>query len=253
MHTSQISTVTEPVIVTNHYTDIPKDSYLENQLITINKLVGFGQPILLLCTKIIQGYRPQNTFDLKITLANELQIFTEKCQNINLQNTNISIAKYVLVNTLQDIFIDKDIEFDTTVHKQLLSEPFNELLQELLKAPKENIELLELIFICYKFGFRDNYLIDHHVAFDHIEQIYNAIRETNGGISKKLYSPTLKISNSKNPASKKKNNYKFLLLITIVSLLIVIISNVLLIQNLTLLNTHIKTGLTNITKAYEHG
>jgi type VI protein secretion system component VasF len=253
MQNPQLSTVIEPTISTNVYTSVLKDSYFEDQSTASNQLINYGQPILLLCTKIIQGYSPNNNFELKITLANEIKIFTEKCKANNIPHATIAVAKYVLLSTIKDIFIDKDIEFDTTDHKHLLSAPFSELLLDLLKTPSENIELLELIFICYKFGFRDNYIIDHHIAFDHLDLIYHAIRKTTGNVSKNLFYSTKQISNTQNKIHVKKTFPKFFLFLGIVAFSCLLISNLLLIHHFILLNNQVTIGLNSLITDHQNG
>ena len=56
-------------------------------------------------------------------------------------------------------------------------------IDEKIKEIEENIELLELIFVCYKLGFTDNDKIEQQARFEHVEHIYYSIIKTKGEIS----------------------------------------------------------------------
>ncbi len=250
MHSSQLSKIIEPILLNSPQIIDLKSSYLENKLGASNNLLNFGQPILILCTKIIQGHPPKEISILKLTVKHEINIFINKCKASRINSFDISIAHYVLISTVKDILTDKDIEFDTLEHKQLLNEPFVDILACLLKSPQEYIELLELLFICYKFGFKDNYLIDHYLALENQNQIYSAIRQIKGKISKNLYDTPTQIAPVK--VTTHKSNFRLCFLLGIISLFSIITASILINQNINLINHQVTAGLNNITQYLQY-
>ena len=244
MNSSQLSEITEPVSSNNSQVVNFKNSYLTDKLTNSNNLLKFGQPILILCAKIIQGNLPQEISIFKLTVTNEINIFINKCKSAEINNLSVSLAKYILINTIKDILIDQDIEFDLLEHKTSLKNSFSESLCAILKEPHNNIDLLELLFICYKFGFKDNYLIEHHIALEQQNQIYLAIRSVKGKISKKLYDIPMKDLYLESIPNRKTFRYCSILLV--VGLLGIFFTVTSFHQNINLINYQVEKGISKI-------
>ncbi|NQY41884.1 MAG: DotU family type IV/VI secretion system protein [Legionellales bacterium] len=244
MNNSQLSEITEPVSANNSQIVNLKNSYITNKLTNSNALLKFGQPILILCAKIMQGNLPQELSIFKLTVTNEINIFINKCKSAKINNLSVSLAKYILINTIKDILIDQDIEFDLMEHKTLLKDSFSENLNSILKEPHKNIDLLELLFICYKFGFKDNYLIEHNLALEQQNQIYFAIRSVKGNISKNLYDIPMNNINLESTPSKKTFKYSSILLV--VGILGIFITTISFHQNINLINYQVEKGISKI-------
>lgn len=246
MQSSKIIKNIEPVINSTSLVIENEFSYLPDKFSTSNKLLNLGQPILLLCTKIIQGYYPNEIYILKNNIIRELKIFTDKCNDHNIDKQTSSIALYILSNTTRDILASKNIEFDITEYLESLLEPFSDILNKILKEIEENIELLELIFVCYKLGFTDNDKIEQQARFEHVEHIYYSIIKTKGEISEDIYdeAPERKLL----PSSSRINNSstKIYSFIGLTSLCIILVGWILLGQHYDIVSQQFHITLDNI-------
>jgi type VI secretion system protein ImpK len=169
--------------------------------------------------KHIKSYR--NIKKLQSELIHEIEIFqqnaTLNCSHSEYANEYISVARYAICVTLDDIIADTPWGSHGAWEKYNLLAAFNQasisrdsffiILERLVRDPDIYIEVMEFMYICLSLGFKAHH---NRTTFsqEQLEQIINAlykrIRAYRGNFSKILSPYQIKPRAHKNHANGKK-------------------------------------------------
>jgi len=187
--THKLKDINFPLSKTLVHSAVSRSTYSPNNLIAI------AEPMLLLCSRLLQGYPPNNKNDFHLAVSHELHVFSSQCKLRKIENSTIDIAKRILTGTINNILAEQKIEAqkvhpspEPTIHQ----EPIYTIIEWLICQPTEHIDLIELIYLCFKFGYlaeKENFLeADQKIKRECIDNLYSTIRQCKGEISKRLYS-----------------------------------------------------------------
>ena len=167
---------------------------------TVNSLVAASDPLFNTLNTFTEN--PYNlTFkQLHNNLIDEIEQFQETANKHCYAQEAIVLGCYALCATVDE----RLTKVSTEIHTQPISlidtfqfdinnmEEFATLLAHLCEHAKENLALLELLYICLSLGFRD-YLLKNGLASQHLDaltnRIYEHIRYYKGAVNKKLVIP----------------------------------------------------------------
>jgi type VI secretion system protein ImpK len=126
---------------------------------------------------------------LKNTIIERIRLFERKAQDLGVEQETVFWARYVLCTAIDETVLStpwgnqsvwRDQSLLVTLHKEASGgEKFFQLLQKLLQNPANNIELLELMYICLSFGFEGRYrpLPDGYAQLQTLrDNLYHTIR-----------------------------------------------------------------------------
>ncbi|MCK9337427.1 MAG: type IVB secretion system protein IcmH/DotU [Arcobacteraceae bacterium] len=165
-----------------------------------NALVVFAKPIFKKIDILLKTYSISNIHEIHDELVDLIDQFTIKAESNKIINSQVYIARYLLCTFLDEListtFWGKNQEWS---HNSLLvyyyketygGEKFFQLLNKLLVAPAENINLLEFMYICISLGFEGKYRIQAKgkMELDMIrENLYKQIKITSLKNNTKFY------------------------------------------------------------------
>ena len=148
----------------------------------------------------------QNSYDLgsldevKNTLIQEIEYFTNAAGKKGIENSQVMLARYILCTFCDELicttYWGKDNNWANT---SLLGHFYNEtyggdkffqILEQLLRAPAKYLDLLELMYICLSLGFEGKYRIQNRgkMELDSIrESLYRQMKMMQIRESKNFY------------------------------------------------------------------
>jgi type VI secretion system protein ImpK len=183
-----------------------QESKLAGQFSAINPLVTAAMPLLVLMifVKKIHPAEPVSIRELQDDLVNELLSFIEAAYQEKYPQRTILAAKYCLCTALDEAVLATPWGHSSAwPHQTLLSilqketwggERFFIILEEMVKLPKQNLHLLELLYIILSLGFEGKYYKEEPTVRDEIRHgLFNVITPYREQLDQYL-SPSLKIA-----------------------------------------------------------
>ena len=135
----------------------------------INQLEKAASRLIPLLITIKNSQSHPNPEQLRNKLINELNDFKQRAHAILEQPEKVTQASYVMCTVLDEAAMNTPWGHESnwsqhnllaTFHNEVMGgERFFTLLQGLGKNPKENIELLELMYVCLSLGYEGSYRI----------------------------------------------------------------------------------------------
>lgn len=165
-------------------------SYYRSQLLTpnyaINSLIACAAPLIILNNKL----KTLSTFDnlhlLYQQLEHEINAFVTKAQNRSYPTEAIMLAQYILCIILDETILTSPWgrEWQThtllsTFYKEASNERFLQVVERILEKPNSHLELLELVYLILRLGYRGeqiNAQITQEKISELVDQIYQVIR-----------------------------------------------------------------------------
>lgn len=135
----------------------------------INKLVSASMPLLLLMIRLKQTeqVRPHQVIDLRRQVITEIMAFVERANKLHCSPRLVLAARYCLCTALDEVALATPWGNESAwSHQTLLSivqketwggERFFIILEEMAKAPEDNLPLLELLYMILSLGFEGKY------------------------------------------------------------------------------------------------
>lgn len=173
-------------------------SRILNANVDINLLVAAAAAIFPVLSKLTEIIEQPDVDALQQMLVHEVKVFETNAQNANFQAEKILIARYILCTTVDEIILSTVWGKETWLPYKLLitfqresdgDERFFTILERLAESPQQNIELLELIYICLSLGFQGKYRFSDSGKNQLeliIEDLYQKIRWQRGELEKSL-------------------------------------------------------------------
>jgi len=138
----------------------------------INSLENAASRLLPLLITIKNGKNNPDPDTLRNELIRELEAFKEKAREILEDSRQVTKASYVMCTVLDEAVMNtpwghrsswSQRNLLTTFHNEVAGgERFFSLLKGLGRNPRENIQLLELMYVCLSLGYEGAYRIAHN-------------------------------------------------------------------------------------------
>lgn len=177
----------------------------------INSLVAAAAPIFSILKKLRHTQKNFSLDKLQDILIHEIQAFESNAQRHDYPYDTILIARYAICATLDEVIM-RTAWGDEWSEKTLLSafqtehlgsDGFFTLLERLLQAPKQHIDLLEFMYACLSLGFTGKFKeyknenetqdeLENEPEIDTdalIDKLYHTIREQRGDFRRALSPP----------------------------------------------------------------
>jgi len=132
-------------------------------------------------------------------LAGEVSQFETRAQGAGMSPETVFTARYVLCTTIDEFVLSTPWGATSIFHNQSLlrvfhketggGDKFFQLLDQLLRDPARNIDLLELMYVCLALGFQGRYRVERDGSnkLEAIrENLYRTIRNQRGDIEEAL-------------------------------------------------------------------
>ncbi|WP_347330423.1 type IVB secretion system protein IcmH/DotU [Marinimicrobium locisalis] len=168
----------------------------------LNPLVSAADTLLAVHSKVRQSARHPDVAGLYRQLTQEIRQFEGKAREQGLPPETVLAARYILCSVLDEAVLNTPWGSDSPwAQRTLLSafhnetsggEKFFQILDRMNQAPSQNLDMLELMYLCLSLGFEGRYRLANR-GRDVLEQIkddvYRTIRRYRGEHERSL-SPT---------------------------------------------------------------
>ncbi len=165
-----------------------------------NLFITLATPLFKHMDHLLHTYDVGDVGGVHTLLTQEIETFNQNAALQNLDNSQVSVTRYLLCTFLDELicttYWGKDNDW---AHGSLLShffretyggEKFFQLLTKLLASPANNIHLLEFMYVCISLGFEGKYRIQTKgkMELESIrDNLYKQIKTVHGRQSKKFY------------------------------------------------------------------
>jgi len=158
------------------------DSYYRSQLINtniaINPLIAAALPILALVTRLEKATLLSDHDVLLTNLTHEIKAFEHKTQIQGYRSNTITTARSALCYMLDEVI---------KWHEQCNSESFFTLLEQAMQNPADNLDLLELFYLCLNLGYKGQEpKYTEYELTTLMDRLYSIIRQKRGELNKHL-------------------------------------------------------------------
>ena len=168
----------------------------------LNPLVSAASPLLWLAARLNESAAPADVRAFRESILEEIRRFEAAAMTRGIPNRSTLVARYALCATIDDIILNTSwaghAQWATGGLVSLLygetwgGERFFEILRQLVHAPDENIDVLELQAVCLAIGFVGKYRVmeDGHNALARLRaELYRIIRRVRGSYERDLAPP----------------------------------------------------------------
>ncbi|MDP4025136.1 type IVB secretion system protein IcmH/DotU [Methylobacterium sp. NEAU 140] len=165
----------------------------------LNPLVSVASPLLWLAARLNESAAPADVRTFRDRILDEIRRFEAAAMAKGVPNRAMLVARYALCATIDDIILNTawagHAHWATGSLVSLLygetwgGERFFELLQQLVHAPDENIDVLELQAVCLAIGFVGKYRVmeDGQNLLNRLRaELYRIIRRVRGSYERDL-------------------------------------------------------------------
>ncbi len=132
-----------------------------------NQLTEAATTLLAMIAQLKQLHESCNLARLQKEIVKEIQSFEKHALRLDLPNNQILVARYIMCSTLDEFILNlpfahgnnwKMYSLLSLFHQDTAGgEKFFNILEKLVQDPAENLNLLELIYICLSLGFQGKY------------------------------------------------------------------------------------------------
>ncbi len=177
----------------------------------LNPLVNAAATLLAVFSKTREALNHPNVGSLHQQLDREIKTFDIKARHAGVKEDTVMIARYLLCTILDEAVLNTPWGAESawnqrtllgTFHKETAGgEKFFAILDRLRNSPAENIEVLELIYICLSLGYEGKYRVVAR-GRDQLEQLrddlFYIIRSYRGEYERSLSPCWQGLTNSRN-------------------------------------------------------
>ncbi len=180
----------------------------------LNPLVNSASTLLAVFSKTRESLSHPNVGSLHQQLEREIKAFDMKARSAGVKEDTVMIARYLLCTILDEAVLNTPWGAESawnqrtllgTFHKETAGgEKFFAILDRLRNTPAENIDALELIYICLSLGYEGKYRVVAR-GRDQLEQLrddlFYIIRSYRGEYERALSPCWQGLANSRNTLS----------------------------------------------------
>lgn len=181
----------------------------------LNPLVNAASTLLAVFSKTRESLSHPNVGSLHQQLDREIKEFDMKARNAGVKEDAVLIARYLLCTILDEAVLNTPWGADSAWNQRTLlglfhketagGEKFFAILERLRSSPAENIDVLELIYICLSLGYEGKYRVIAR-GRDQLEQLrddlFYIIRSHRGEYERSLSPCWQGLANGKNTLLK---------------------------------------------------
>lgn len=166
--------------------------------LTVNRLVALCSPLLLMITELPNQITLPNLKELHKICCKEIKTIENKATQIGYSSPIILATRFYLSALIDELIVNtawgKKSEWNaislikTFQRENNANERFFEILKHEKQNPNENIDVIELAYICLKLGFQGKYRQskDKTILKAIINDTYQLIQQIRGEFSKKI-------------------------------------------------------------------
>lgn len=166
--------------------------------IDINPLIAAAAALFPLLHKLTETKHYENLDELQQMLVHEIKAFEIKAQNMECRTEKILIARFILCSAIDEAILNTSWGKNqweryklliTFHHESWGGEHFFLILERLAENIPLNIDLLELIYICFSFGYQGKYRIINNgkeQLANLVDELYQQIKWQRGELRKNL-------------------------------------------------------------------
>lgn len=164
-----------------------------------NPLIAAGTPLIALAGGLRTVLAQQETGRLRRIIVEELRRFQSRTRESNIGDEEIRYGHYALCALLDEVILSTPWGVSAGWGKQTLVATFHnevvsgdrmfEVVDALEARPGRSPALLELMYVCFSFGFEGRYRLERGGASKLLqlrERLYNAIRNLRGPVERAL-------------------------------------------------------------------
>jgi len=177
----------------------------------LNPLVNAAATLLAVFSKTRESLSHPNVGSLHQQLDREVKAFDTKARNAGVKEDTVMVARYLLCTILDEAVLNTPWGAESAWNQRTLlgifhketagGEKFFAILDRLRNSPAENIEVLELIYICLSLGYEGKYRVVAR-GRDQLEQLrddlFHIIRSYRGEYERSLSPCWQGLSDSRN-------------------------------------------------------
>ena len=200
---------------------------------TLNPFITAATPLLTLMSQIKYSQKPPNVETIRKNAIGEIKLFEEYLLKFKYNPRTILAARYCLCTAVDETVLSTNWGTKSIWSQQSLlslfhketwgGERFYIILENMIKDPRHNSEITELLYLLLSLGFEGKYFNKGKVIRDEIRtRLFQHIRHTRGKITRTL-SPQWKDHKSFQNNQHKRSAIKRLLISTGAILLSIII------------------------------
>lgn len=164
----------------------------------INKLITAADPMLTLATKLRKVKAPADPALLHQNLCHEIKAFENKAQTLGYNSQLVLAARYALCALLDELITLnlwegvawKPFLLIETFHKEVWdNDRFFLILERSLQDPAAHLDLLELMYVCLRFGYEGKYRGIERGHFELVQitdHLYHCIKHYRDEFSRNL-------------------------------------------------------------------
>ena len=177
----------------------------------LNPLVNAASTLLAVFSKTRESLSHPNVGSLHQQLDREIKTFDSKARSVGVKEDTVMVARYLLCTILDEAVLNTPWGAESSWNQRTLlgifhketagGEKFFAILDRLRNSPAENIEVLELIYICLSLGYEGKYRVVAR-GRDQLEQLrddlFYIIRSYRGEYERSLSPCWQGLAHSKN-------------------------------------------------------
>jgi type VI secretion system protein ImpK len=165
-----------------------------------NALLTLAAPVFRHLDRLLHTYEVGDMGEIHSLLTGEINSFTRNAETLQLDHSQVLVARYLLCTFLDEMISTtywgkennwaQDSLLSYFYHETYGGEKFFQLLEKLLAAPANHVDLLEFMYVCISLGFEGKYRIHARgkMQLDAIrDNLYKQIRTVQGHRTRKFF------------------------------------------------------------------
>lgn len=190
----------------------------------LNPCISAATPLLTLVIQVKHAETPTDINKLRTQVINDIKKFEQKLLKLNYTTRTVFAARYCFCTAIDEAILNTPWGTNSIwVQQTLLSlfhnetwggERFYIILENMIKEPRQNIDIIEFLYLLLSLGFEGKFFNKEKIIRDEIRnRIFHRIRKSRGKIEKSL-SIHWKDNKPIEDNQHKKSSLKKLLLVT---------------------------------------
>ena len=182
---------------------------------SVNPVVNAAATLIAVFAKTRSTARHNDVGGLYQRLINEIKAFESRLRDLNLKQEQMLSARYLMCSVLDEAVLNTPWGSESAWAQRTLLSVFHGetsggeksflILDRLKQAPAENLDLIELFYICLSLGFEGRYRLMSRgrEGIDQIrEELFSIIRRNRGDYERSLSPSWAGLGNMRNPLTE---------------------------------------------------
>lgn len=182
---------------------------------SVNPIVNAAATLIAVFAKTRSTARHNDVGGLYQRLLNEIKAFESRLRDLNLKQEQLLSARYLMCSVLDEAVLNTPWGSESAWAQRTLLSVFHGetsggeksflILDRLKQTPAENLDLIELYYICISMGFEGRYRLMNRgrEGLDQIrEELFSIIRRHRGEYERSLSPSWTGLGNMRNPLTE---------------------------------------------------